>query len=263
MLKMVRQQMICIIAPRWSDGLMDFSDTGHVYRALQTFFGMSRWFSSLPSHCCRQGRMRRTAAVVDARARHRGRHRSARHAVPARQSSERRDVDRSTARTGPAAVPTAERAQRAIARKADRVAQHRRWRLRRRPRPNRPADQKGEETPGTDANRGACPEGEQYGKDRASFALALARRAYQDPQFEWALEPAPRAYWRGSGASISAKVGFVLVLLCLWLAAVWLAGALLRGLIGIYTWFVDAPPSDVQHVVDASYWGFCTSIRAR
>ena len=72
----------------------------------------------------------------------------------------------------------------------------------------------------------------QYGADRASFALALARRAYQDPQFEWALEPAPRSYWRGSGASISAKVGFVLVLFCLWLAAVWLVGALLRGLIG-------------------------------
>ena len=47
----------------------------------------------------------------------------------------------------------------------------------------------------------------QYGADRASFALALARRAFQDPQFEWAFEPAPRSYWRGSGASISAKVG--------------------------------------------------------
>ncbi len=35
MLKMVRQQMICIIAPRWSDVLMDFSETGDVYRALQ------------------------------------------------------------------------------------------------------------------------------------------------------------------------------------------------------------------------------------
>ena len=28
MLEMVRQQMICIIAPRWSDGLMDFSEYG-------------------------------------------------------------------------------------------------------------------------------------------------------------------------------------------------------------------------------------------
>ena len=84
----------------------------------------------------------------------------------------------------------------------------------------------------------------QYGTDRASFALALARRACQDPQFEWALEPAPRSYWRGSGASISAKVGYVLVLFCLWLAVVWLVGALLRGLIGVYAWLFDVPHSD-------------------
>ena len=38
MLKMVRQQMICIIAPRWSDVLMDFSETGDVYPALKSLF---------------------------------------------------------------------------------------------------------------------------------------------------------------------------------------------------------------------------------
>ena len=102
----------------------------------------------------------------------------------------------------------------------------------------------------------------QYGADRASFALALARRAYQDPQFEWALEPAPRSYWRGSGASISAKVGFVLVLFCLWLAAVWLVGALLGGLIGVCAWFFDVPHSAVQPAdVTQVYWVLCASIR--
>ena len=38
MLKMVRQQMICIIATRWSDVSMDFSDTGDVYLALKALF---------------------------------------------------------------------------------------------------------------------------------------------------------------------------------------------------------------------------------
>ncbi|WP_245310057.1 hypothetical protein [Bradyrhizobium jicamae] len=102
----------------------------------------------------------------------------------------------------------------------------------------------------------------QHGADRASFALALARRAYQDPQFEWALEPAPRSYWRGSGASISAKVGYVLVVFCLWLAAVWLAGALLWGPVCIGAWFLGAPCSAAHSVLDASYWVQNASIRA-
>ena len=38
MLKMVRQQMICIIAPRWSDVSMDFSESGDVYLALKALF---------------------------------------------------------------------------------------------------------------------------------------------------------------------------------------------------------------------------------
>jgi hypothetical protein len=90
----------------------------------------------------------------------------------------------------------------------------------------------------------------QYGADRTSFALALARRACQDPRFEWAFEPAPRSYWRGNGASISAKIGYVLVVFGLWLAAVWLVGALPRGLIGIYTCLFGAPHTAVQSVVD-------------
>ena len=95
----------------------------------------------------------------------------------------------------------------------------------------------------------------QYGADRASFALALARRAFQDPQFEWAFEPAPRSYWRGSGASISAKVGYVLVVFCLWLAVVWPVGALLGGLIGVCAWFFGVPRSPLQPAIDASLLG--------
>ena len=101
----------------------------------------------------------------------------------------------------------------------------------------------------------------QYGADRASFALALARRAFQDPQFEWAFEPAPRSYWRGSGASISAKVGYVLVVFCLWLTVVWPVSALLGGLIRVCAWLFEVLRSAVQPAIDASYWVLCASIR--
>src|SRR5260370_29447645 len=38
MLEMVRQQMICIIAPRWR-GAVDFSESGSMYPALEALFG--------------------------------------------------------------------------------------------------------------------------------------------------------------------------------------------------------------------------------
>src|SRR5260370_24311952 len=59
------------------------------------------------------------------------------------------------------------------------------------------------------------------------------------------------------GASISAKVGYVLVMFGLWLAAVWLVGALPRGAIGAYTWLFGAPHSAVQSVVDVVSSGSC------
>ena len=68
----------------------------------------------------------------------------------------------------------------------------------------------------------------KYGTDRASFALALARWAFANPSFEWATEPAPRSYWRGSGASIVAKVAYPVGIIVLWLAAIWLVGAALE-----------------------------------
>ncbi|MGV7215719.1 hypothetical protein [Bradyrhizobium sp. UFLA05-112] len=106
---------------------------------------------------------------------------------------------------------------------------------------------------------------EQYGDDRASFALALAQRAFKNPQFDWAIAPAPRSWWRGKGASISAKLGYVLTIFVLWLAAVWLVGAVPRGLVGVYTWLFGAPYSGVQTVADAvceaSSWVIWVSIR--
>ncbi|UPJ55794.1 hypothetical protein [Bradyrhizobium sp. 192] len=105
-----------------------------------------------------------------------------------------------------------------------------------------------------------------YGDDRASFALALAQRAFQDPRFDWAMQPSPRSYWRGKGASISAKVGYGLVVFGLWLALVWLLGALPRGLFGAYTWFVGVSYPEVQSVVDVissvSMWIVWASVRA-
>ncbi|GMO27179.1 hypothetical protein TM233_37750 [Bradyrhizobium sp. TM233] len=105
-----------------------------------------------------------------------------------------------------------------------------------------------------------------YGDDRASFALALAQRAFQDPRFDWAMQPAPRSYWRGKGASLSAKVGYGLVVFGLWLALVWLLGALPSGLFRAITWFVGASYPPVQSVVDVissvSMWIVWASIRA-
>lgn len=105
-----------------------------------------------------------------------------------------------------------------------------------------------------------------YGDDRAAFALALAQRAFKNPRFDWALDPAPRSYWRGKGASVGAKIGYVLALFVLWLAAVWLMGAVPRGVLGVYTWLFGAPYSGVQAVVDAvsevSGWVLGVSIRS-
>lgn len=105
-----------------------------------------------------------------------------------------------------------------------------------------------------------------YGDDRSAFALALAQRAFQNPRFGWALDAAPRSYWRGKGASISAKIGYVLTLFVLWLIAVWLVGAVPRGVLGVYTWLFGPPYSSVTEgvgvVSEVSHWVLSTSVRA-
>ena len=266
MLKMVRQQMICIIAPGWP-GTVDFSKSGRrVPRAGGSLWECRGGSVRFDRAVAGKGGFAGPAAVIDARARYRGRHRSARHAVPAHQSSERCDVVALQLVLARRWSCPRERAQRAIVRQADGVAQHRRGRLRRRPRPNARQIQKEQELlQWTRSEARALKATKQYGADRTSFALALARRACQDPRFEWALEPAPRSYWRGSGESISAKVGLVLVVFGLWVAAVWLVGAVPRWLTGGCAWFFGLSHRPLQAFTDvvgkASDWVLGVSIR--
>jgi hypothetical protein len=104
-----------------------------------------------------------------------------------------------------------------------------------------------------------------HGNDRASFALALARRAFADPNLAWAAKPSPRSWWRGSGAGIFAKLTYVLVIYGLWLAVVWLVGAIPRWLTAAYTWLLGDPYPVVRTVTnavsEASLWVLGVSVR--
>jgi len=91
----------------------------------------------------------------------------------------------------------------------------------------------------------------EHGKDRASFALALARWAFQNPSLEWATEPAPRSFWRGRGAGAAAKVAYPSLIVGLWLASLWLVGALSRLVVRADTWLFDRSNSVVQAVFHA------------
>jgi hypothetical protein len=88
----------------------------------------------------------------------------------------------------------------------------------------------------------------EHGKDRASLALALARWAFGNPGLEWAIEPAPRSYWRGSGASIIAKAAYPAGITGLWLASIWLLGAVSRLAARADAWLFGRPNSAVQAV---------------
>jgi hypothetical protein len=83
-----------------------------------------------------------------------------------------------------------------------------------------------------------------HGADRASFALALARWAFNNPDLEWATEPAPRSFWRKKVAGVAYLIGVV----GLGLAILWLVGALARLLACANAWLFERPNSVVQAV---------------
>jgi hypothetical protein len=88
----------------------------------------------------------------------------------------------------------------------------------------------------------------QYGDDRASFALALSRWARGNPELDWATKPAPRSWYRGSGA---AKAIYGLVIAGMVPAVLWLGVALSWLLKRADAWFFGAPHEGVQAVLDA------------
>jgi hypothetical protein len=105
----------------------------------------------------------------------------------------------------------------------------------------------------------------QYGKDRASFALAIARWAFEKPSLEWAKQPAPRSFWRRSGASIIAKLAYPALVIGLWLTFVWLVGALAGLTMRADAWLFERSMSAIQsgaHAVSVvSEWLLGTSLR--
>jgi hypothetical protein len=263
MLKMVRQQMICIIAPRWSDVLMDFSNTGDVYPALKSLFGNVEvvQFASI--------------ALLPARADSPDQRPSLMLELAIEEGIDPRDMLYRLVNHPSGAMWTlfssywpdggpafeSERNEQLLKRLMEWLSIADGGFIGARDRTARQIQQEQDLLKWTRREARALKATKQYGADRASFAIEIARRAFQDPQFEWAFEPAPRSYWRGSGASISAKVGYVLVVFCLWLAAVWLVSALLGGLIRVCAWLFDLPRSTVEPAMDASYWVLCASIR--
>ena len=245
MLKMVRQQMICIIAPRWSDISIDFSDTGNVYRALEALFGNVEvvQFASIALLPARADLPDQLPSLMLELAIEEGIDpRDMLYRLVNHPSGAMWSLYRSYAPDGGPALESERNAQ-----LLDKLME---WLsiaeggfVGARDRTARQIQKEKELLDWTRSEARALKATKQYGADRASFALALARRACQDPQFEWAFEPAPRSYWRGSGASISAKVGYVLVVFCLWLTVVWPVSALLGGLIRVCAWLFEVPRS--------------------
>jgi len=266
MLEIVRQQMICIIAPRWSDP-MDFSESGSLYPALQALFGDVEvvQFASI--------------ALLPARADSQDQRPSLMLELAIEEGIDPRDMLYrlinhpsgamwslySSYWSGGGPDFESERNGQLLKRLMEWLSIAEGGFVGARDRTARQIKIEQELLKWTRDEARALKVTNQYGADRTSFALALARRACQDPRFEWAFVPAPRAYWRGNGASISAKIGYVLVVFGLWLTAVWLVGALPRGLIGIYTFLFDAPHPAVQSVIDVvssvSCWVLGVSIR--
>jgi hypothetical protein len=263
MLEIVRQQMICIIAPGWPGGV-DFSESGSVYPALEALFGNVEvvQFASIALLPARADSQDQLPSLMLELAIEEG--------INPRDMLYRLINHPSCAMWSlyssywPGAGPDfeSERNRQLLERLMKWLSVAEGSFVGARDRTARQIKMEQELLKWTRDEASALKA--TYGADRTSFALALARRACQDPRFEWAFEPAPRSYWRGSGASSSAKIGYVLVMFGLWLTAVWLAGALPRGLIGAYTCLFGAPHSAIQSIVDAvssvSYWVLDVSI---
>lgn len=263
MLRMVRQQMICIIAPHWRDVLMDFSDSGDVYPTLQALFENVEvvQFASI--------------ALLPARANWPDQRPSLMLELAIEEGIDPRDMLYRLVNHPSQAMWSLYRSYWADDEPADESERNKQlleklmqWLsiadggfVGARDRAARQIQREKTLLDWTRSEARSLKATNQYGADRASFALALARRAHQDPQFEWAFKPAPRSYWRGSGASILAKVGYVLAVFCLWLVVVWLASALLEGLISVCARLFGVPRSAVQPAIDAVYWVLCASIR--
>lgn len=82
--------------------------------------------------------------------------------------------------------------------------------------------------------------------DRASLARALSQWANSDPAVECAKQPAPRSFWRGKGAGIGAKLAYPVLVLALWFGSLWLAGALATLLARFDAWLFQRSDSAVQ-----------------
>uniref|UniRef100_Q07HN2 Uncharacterized protein n=1 Tax=Rhodopseudomonas palustris (strain BisA53) TaxID=316055 RepID=Q07HN2_RHOP5 len=90
-----------------------------------------------------------------------------------------------------------------------------------------------------------------HGQERAPFALALARWAFTNPELETMAEPAPRSFWRGRAGTVTAKLGYFLAWIGAAFAAIWLVGAAARLASGLYAWLFDTTSSAVQSLFGA------------
>jgi hypothetical protein len=69
-------------------------------------------------------------------------------------------------------------------------------------------------------------------QERAEFALKMVRWAEQTPSFDWARVPAPRSFWRTK--SLAGKIGFLFKLMMMGFVLLWL----LHGVLKCLKWVV-------------------------
>jgi hypothetical protein len=65
-------------------------------------------------------------------------------------------------------------------------------------------------------------------QERAGFALKMVRWAEQTPSFDWARTPAPRSFWRTK--SLAGKIGFLFKLIVMGFVLLWLLHGVLTCL---------------------------------